>query len=75
MTSVEQFRSALTSASEVSVAGVPWPVYKVVALVAGFLVALIVGALTTGTAPAVLSGAATGTVVWLALRAMRQQQR
>ena len=74
MTAVEQFRSAITSGSEVSVAGVPWPVEKLAALVAGFLVALIVGALTT-TAPAVLSGAATGTVVWLALRAMRQHQR
>jgi hypothetical protein len=40
-----------------------------------FLVALIVGALTTSGAPAVLSGAATGTVVWLILGATRQHQR
>ena len=56
------------------VAGVPWPVYKLAALAAGFLVVLIVGALTTSTGPAVLSGAATGTVVWLALFAMRRHQ-
>jgi hypothetical protein len=74
MSSIEQFWSVLSPGSEVSVAGVPWPVYKLVALVAGFLVALFVGALTTSTAPAVLSGAATGTVIWLVLRASQHQR-
>ena len=68
MTTAEQFRSAVTHpAAEISVAGVPWPAYKVVALVVGFLVFGIVLVTTTTAAPAVLGGAAAASAVWLGL--------
>ncbi|MEU0496329.1 hypothetical protein [Mycobacterium sp. NPDC006124] len=55
----------MTTPSEVHIAGVPWPAYKVAALVVGALVFLVVGVLTASAAPAVLSGAAAAVVVWL----------
>ncbi len=68
MTSVEQWRSALaTSESQVSIAGVPWPAYKLMALGLGLLVLLVVGIVTVSAAPAVLSAAGTSTVAWIAL--------
>lgn len=59
----------MTVHDEVSIAGVPWPVYKLLALVIGFLVLVIVAIATASAAPAVLAGAAAGTVVWLSLGA------
>ncbi|TFV60706.1 hypothetical protein E4P42_04285 [Mycobacterium sp. PS03-16] len=53
--------------AEIPVAGVPWPAYKLLALAVGFLVLVVVGAATMSAAPAVLSGAAAATVVWLVL--------
>jgi hypothetical protein len=68
MTTAEQFRDEATRpASTVSIAGVPWPAYKVVALVVGLLVFAVVAVVTTAAAPAVLSGAGVGAVVWLVL--------
>lgn len=68
MTTAEQFRSAVASPkAEISVAGVPWPAYKVVALVVGFLVFGVVMVATATAAPAVLGGAAAATAVWLGL--------
>lgn len=68
MTTAEQFREAGTrAASTVSIAGVPWPTYKVVALLVGLLVSAVVAVVTTAAAPAVLSGAGVGTLVWLGL--------
>lgn len=68
MTTAEQFREAgHRAASTVSIAGVPWPTYKVVALVVGLLVFTVVAAVTTAAAPAVLSGAGVGALVWLTL--------
>jgi hypothetical protein len=68
MTTAENIRSPLTRAgATVSIAGVPWPRYKVVALIAGFAVFVIVGVLTTSAAPAVLAAGATGTAAWLGL--------
>jgi len=68
MTSVEQWRSALASTeSQVQIAGVPWPAYKVIALIVGILVLFIVGIVTASAAPAVLSGAASTTVLWILL--------
>lgn len=61
--------SAMRLACEVPVAGVPWPAYKVVALILGLLVAVVVGLVTLSASPAVLGGAAAGTVGWLALGA------
>lgn len=67
MTTAEHIRSIASSKTpEVMIAGVPWPLHKVVALVAALLVAVTVGAVTMNAAPAVLAGAAAGTLVWLA---------
>jgi hypothetical protein len=57
----------VTSGTEVRIAGVPWPVYKLVALGIGLLVLLVVGVVTTSLAPAVVAAAAAGTLAWLAL--------
>jgi hypothetical protein len=68
MTTAEQMRSTIASASsEVRLAGVPWPIYKLVALTIALAVLLIVGIATASAAPAVLAAAAAGTVVWLGL--------
>jgi hypothetical protein len=68
MTSVEHWRSAVQpDNSHVRIAGVPWPTYKLIALVVGFAVLAIVAAVTASAAPAVLSGAATGAVLWIVL--------
>lgn len=69
MTTAEQFRSAVAhpTTREVSVAGVLWPAYKVVALAVGLLVLGLTAAITTTAAHAVLTGAAVSTVLWLVL--------
>lgn len=68
MTTAGIFHSSVTRVdAEVRIAGVPWPVYKLVALAVGFLVLLVVGVATMSAAPAVLSGAGAATVVWLVL--------
>lgn len=68
MTTAEHFREAVTHpASTVSVAGVPWPAYKVLALLVGLLVFAVVMVATTTAATAVLSGAGVGALVWLVL--------
>ena len=70
MTTVDHLRQAVTQpAATVSIAGVPWPAYKVVALLLGLIVAVLVAALTTAAAPAVLSGAGVTTLVWITLGA------
>ncbi|AQT80377.1 hypothetical protein B1R94_15550 [Mycolicibacterium litorale] len=66
MTSVEQVRAALAApGAQVSIAGVPWPVYKLVALLLGMLTFVVVGIITAQAAPAVLTAAAISTLVWL----------
>jgi hypothetical protein len=68
MTTAEDFHSAVASrptAREVSIAGVPWPVYKLVALAVGFLVLAVVGLITMTTGPAVLGGAAAAAAIWV----------
>ncbi|MET0699421.1 MAG: hypothetical protein ABWY93_07120 [Mycobacterium sp.] len=68
MTTAEHFRSAISQpSSDVSIAGVPWPAYKVLALVIGLLVLVAVAVVTASAASAVLGGAAAATVVWLGL--------
>jgi hypothetical protein len=59
-----------TADNEVTIAGVPWPLYKVVALVVGLIAALVVGVVTMNPAPAVLGGAATGILTWIVLGAV-----
>jgi hypothetical protein len=61
----------MTVRDEVRIAGVPWPVYKLLALAVGFIVLVIVAVATTSAAPAVLAAAAAGTVVWLGLGAFQ----
>ncbi|GAY18411.1 hypothetical protein MSZK_51370 [Mycobacterium sp. shizuoka-1] len=56
----------------IPIAGVPWPRYKLVALALGLLVFAVVGVVTFDPAPAVLLGAATATVVWLAFGLRRR---
>jgi hypothetical protein len=68
MTTAEHIRSIASSkTTEVTIAGVPWPLYKVAALVIGLIATLVVGVVTMNAAPAVLAGAAAGTLTWLAL--------
>jgi hypothetical protein len=55
----------MTVRDEVTIAGVPWPVYKLLAI--GLVVMVIVAVATGSAAPSVLAAAAAGTVVWLAL--------
>jgi hypothetical protein len=66
VTTAGQFRFlASPKTSEVQIGGVPWPVYKVAALVAGLVVAVLVGVVTSTASAAVLTGAAAATIVWL----------
>ena len=58
----------MTVRDQVNIAGVPWPVYKLLALAIGLIVLVIVAVATTAAAPSVLAAAAAGTVVWLGLR-------
>lgn len=69
MTTAEQFRAAVAhpTSNELSIAGVPWPAYKVVAVIIGLLILALVGVLTTSAAAAVLTAAAAATVSWLGL--------
>ena len=60
----------MTVLDEVSIAGVPWPVYKLVALAIGLAVLVIVAVATGAAAPSVLAAAAAGTLVWLTLGAL-----
>jgi hypothetical protein len=57
----------VTSGTAVRIAGVPWPVYKLVALAVGMLVLVVVGVVTTSLGPAVVAASAAATVVWLGL--------
>jgi hypothetical protein len=57
----------MTVHDEVSIAGVAWPVYKLLALAIGVVVLVIVAVATGSAAPSVLAGAAAGTAVWLVL--------
>lgn len=59
----------MTTPTEVPIAGVAWPVYKLVALAIGTLVLVVVGVVTLSAAPAVLSAAASTAIVWLGLGA------
>ena len=62
----------MTVRDEVSIAGVAWPVYKLLALAIGFLVLVIVAVATSSAAPSVLAAAAAGTAVWLTLGAFQR---
>ena len=74
MTTAEQFRDAFThpAAREVSVAGVPWPAYKLLALAVGMIAFLTLAIVTTSAAVAVLGGAAAATATWLVCELRRR---
>lgn len=57
----------MTTSTEVRIAGVPWPVYKLVALAVGALVLIVVGVAAANVGVAVLAATAATTVVWLGL--------
>ena len=65
----------MTVRDEVSIAGVAWPVYKLLALAIGLLVLVIVAVATSSAAPSVLAAAAAGTVVWLVLSQFHSSDR
>jgi hypothetical protein len=57
----------VTSNADVRIAGVPWPLYKLIALAVGMLVLVVVGVATASLGPAVVAASAAATVVWLGL--------
>jgi hypothetical protein len=66
MTTAGGFRLTVARAAcDVSIAGVPWPAYKVIALLVGIATFMVVGVLTMSAAPAVLSAAGVATVSWV----------
>jgi len=70
MTTAGNFHSTVARATcDVPVAGVPWPAYKLIALLVGAVVLLVVGIVTMTASTAVLSGAAVGTLTWVGLSA------
>jgi hypothetical protein len=73
MTTAEQFRDAVSRpGSTVSIAGVPWPAYKVVSLLIGLLVFVVVGLVTATAAPAVLTATAVSVLAWVTLGTVRR---
>ena len=56
--------------SLVLVAGVPWPRYKLIALLAGLVTLLAVAVLTNSAAPAVLAAAAAAGGIGLLLKTL-----
>jgi hypothetical protein len=66
MTTAGNFRSTVARAAcDVSIAGVPWPAYKVIALIVALVTFVVVGAWTLSAAPAVLAAAAAATASWV----------
>ncbi|HEY5148239.1 MAG TPA: hypothetical protein VIJ23_00130 [Mycobacterium sp.] len=63
-----------TLSAQVPIAGVPWPLYKLVALALGLVTLGVVFLVTTSAAPAVLIAAAITTVVWVGF-GVRQPSR
>ena len=61
-----------TLSAQVPIAGVPWPLYKLVALAIGLVTLVIVGVVTGSAAPAVLVAAAATTVVWVTAGVLRR---
>lgn len=66
MTTAQEFGNVVgRSAGTVSIAGVAWPTYKVVAIVAGFVTFALMGVVASAAAPAVLTAAGVSTVIWV----------
>ena len=62
----------MTTPAEVRIAGVPWPTYKLLALLLGALALVVVGVATASAPAAVLTGAAISTVTWAILSLTRR---
>ncbi|MGH3580280.1 MAG: hypothetical protein ACRDUB_01725 [Mycobacterium sp.] len=62
----------MTTPAEVRIAGVPWPTYKLVALLLGVLALIVIGVATASAPAAVLTGAAISTVTWAVLAISRR---
>ena len=54
-----------TLSAQVPIAGVPWPLYKLVALALGLVTLVVVFLVTASAAPAVLIATAVTTAVWV----------
>ncbi len=67
-TLLTSYRETVTVRDEVLIAGVPWPMYKLAALLVGAVVLVAVALITASAAPAVLTAAASATAVGLGLR-------
>lgn len=65
MASVQSPTGATRRPRAVQIAGVLWPLYKVVALVGGLLIALVLLVVTGSPQIAVLAGAAAAAVCWI----------
>jgi hypothetical protein len=61
-----------TLSAQVPIAGVPWPLYKLVALAAGLVTFVVVGMVTGSAAPAVLTGAAVAVAIWVTFGMLRR---
>ena len=60
-----------TLTAQVPIAGIPWPLYKLVALAVGLATLVVVFLVTGSAAPAVLTAAAITTVGWVAFAVRR----
>lgn len=60
----------MTAPPEVRIAGVPWPTYKLIALLLGVLALVVVGAVSASAAAAVLTAAAVAAFTWILLGAV-----
>jgi hypothetical protein len=68
MTTAENLPDAMTRpAATVSIAGVLWPTYKVVALLIGVVIFAVVGMVTMSVAPAILIASGAATIAWIGL--------
>ena len=54
-----------TLSAQVPIAGVPWPLYKLVALAVGLVTLVVIFLVTGSAAPAVLTAAAITTAIWV----------
>lgn len=59
----------MTTPSELRIAGVPWPTYKLIALLVGALALVVIGVCTASAAAAVLSAASLSAATWVILGA------
>ena len=63
---VASYRGGVTTQTEFAIAGVPWPMHKLLALIVGVLVLASVGMTTASMGTAVLTAAGIATVIWVA---------